>query len=381
MTQRGARCALAGAVVSSVLFVLAASHAQDSAGSVDAEPLLERAELRARLDELDAAEADFLEAIELITAADGEFAAALIRAYHGLAQVLAARGDYPEAVTVLGEARHVSHRNSGLFNLEQIELLDMLSEIYEQAGDTREAQRQQVEGLTIAQRHFGADDAGVVPYHFKLARYYELARMRGLAREQYHAALDIVRDDPDSTPDDELVPLTELVRIDTLTGATSRARRELEERLQSTLAAPAATRAEAYAVLGDTELADGDREQARDYYAQAYAAFSDPVAADTYFSAPRLINFVPPPSPVDWGRRRNAAYAWGSITASFGITADGKTERIRIVFADPPGLMETGYARRLAEAVFRPRLVAGLPLATSRLRFSHEFRHFVPDED
>lgn len=381
MIRRGARCVLAGAVVSSILFVLAPGHAQDSPVSVDAEPLLERAELRARLDELDAAEADYLEAIELITAADGEFAASLVRAYHGLAQVLAARGDFPEAVTVLGEARHVSHRNSGLFNLEQIELLDTLSEIYEQAGDTREAQQQQVESLTIAQRHFGADDAGVVPYHFKLARYYELARMRGLAREQYLAALDILRDDPDSALDDELVPLTELVRIDTLTGATSRARRELEERLQSTLGAPDATRAEAFAVLGDTELADGDHEQARGYYAQAYAAFADAGAAEAYFSAPRLINFVPPPSPVDWGRRRSAAYAWGSITASFGITADGKAERIRIVVADPPGVMEGGYARRLAEAVFRPRLVAGLPRATSRLKFSHEFRYFIPEED
>jgi tetratricopeptide (TPR) repeat protein len=282
---------------------------------------------------------------------------------------------------VLEEARHISHRNFGLFNLSQIELLDELSAVYDQAGDTRQAQREQLEILNVAQRHFGTGNAGVIPYHYKLAGYYELARMHGRARDEFERALEIVRSNPASGPGDELEPLTELVRIDARTGETSRARRELEERLHVTADVDAATRAEAYAVLGDFELANGRIDTATDFYGQAYASFADAYAADAYFRAPRLIDFVPPPTAVDFGRRRNAPYAWGSITARFGVTATGKAERIAIVVSDPPGLMDARYARRLAEAVFRPRLAAGQPVATSRLRFSHEFRYFLPEED
>jgi len=388
MTPRYAGFILAGAVASSLLFVAPESQPQEptaasaAAGTpLDAEQLLARGELRTQLDDLDAAEADFLDAIELITATDGEFAAALIRAYRGLARVLAARGDLPEAITTLESARHVSHRNFGLFNMEQAEILDELSGVYEQAGDTREAQQQQQEILDVAQRHFGADAADVIPYHFKLARYYELERMRGLARDQYARALEIVRDDPQSTPADELPMLTELVRIATLTGEASRARRDLEDLLRSDVTAAAAIEAEAYAVLGDDELVNGRLDGAAEFYAQAHAVFAIPDEGDAYFRAPRLINFVPPPSPVDWGRRRGGDYAWGAITAAFGLTATGKAERIAIVVSDPPGLMDALYARRLAEAVFRPRIEGGHMVATNRLRFSHEFRYFLPDEE
>ena len=388
MTPRYAGCILAGAVAWSLPLVALRGHAQEPADAstatgtpLDAAGLVERGELRTRLDDLDAAEADFLDAIELITATDGEFAAALIRPYRGLAHVLAARGDFPEAVTALEAARHVSHRNFGLFNMEQADILDELSGVYEQAGDTREAQQQQQEILDVAQRHFGADAADVVPYHFKLARYYELERMRGLARDQYARALEIVRSDPQSTPGDELPALTELARVATLTGEASRARRDLEALLQAGVTAAAAVEAEAYAVIGDDDLVNGRIDGAADFYALAHAAFADPSEADAYFRAPRLINFVPPPSPVDWGRRRGGDFAWGSITAAFGLTATGKAERIAIVVADPPGLMDALYARRLAEAVFRPRIEGGQMVATNRLRFTHEFRYFLPDEE
>jgi len=388
MTPRHAGFILAGALASSLPSVALRSQPQEPTGAsvaaatpLDAEQLVERGELRLQLDDLDAAEADFSDAIALITAADGEFAAGLIGAYRGLAQVLAARGDFPEAVTALEAARHISHRNFGLFNIEQAEILDALSSVYEQAGDTREAQQQQQEILEIAQRHFGADATDVVPYHFKLARYYELERMRGLARDQYARALEIIRSDPRSTPGDELPALTELVRIATLTGESSRARRDLGALLQTDVTAAAAVKAEAYAILGDDELVNGRIDAAADFYAQAHAAFTNASDADAYFRAPRLINFVPPPSPVDWGRRRGGDYAWGAITVAFGLTATGKAQHIAIVVADPPGLMDALYARRLAEAVFRPRVEGGRMVATNRLRFSHEFRYFLPDEE
>jgi tetratricopeptide (TPR) repeat protein len=345
------------------------------------ENLIAEAALQAELDEFDAAEATYLEGIELLTSADGEFAPLLIDAYRGLASVFAARGDYAEAVTVLEQAQHISHRNFGLFNLDQTELLEDLSTVYDEAGDTREAQETQREILNVAVRHFGSEQLGVIPYHYGLAEYYDRARMRARAREQYEIVLDILAEDPQAQPGDALKPLRELLRIDTITGENSPARKRLIDVLAANSGVAALERAEALAALGDAALVDGDAEIGVQYYRDAYLALAahDSAAADGYFASPRIINFVPPPGPVDFGRRARRPYAWGSITARFALSPGGRASQIEIVNSDPPGLMDSGYARRLAEAVFRPRIAAGTPVATPRLRYTHTFRYFVEE--
>ena len=348
-----------------------------------AEELIALGAVQAELDQIDAAEASFVEGIERIIAADGEFASELIDAYRGLADVFARRGEFAEAAALLEQARHVSHRNYGLFNLDQAELLDQLSRILEDAGDTREAQQTQRELLDVAVRRFGRGDTAVIPYHYRLAEYYEAARMRGLAREQYELALEILQNDSATDPADLLEPLHEILRIDTILGEPLRSQRRLEEALDAAPGAEPLERAEALAALGDTALVGGDTESAMARYREAYAALSSngTASADAFFARPRMISFIPPPGPVDWGRRSNRAYVWGSITLRFALSADGRAERIEVVVADPPGLMDARYVQRLREAIFRPRLVGGEPVATPRLRYSHEFRYFVADSD
>ncbi len=346
-----------------------------------AEEIFALGTVQAQLDQLDVAEASFLAGIEQIIAADGEFASSLIAGYRGLADILARRGEFAEATAVLEQARHISHRNDGLFNLDQAEILDELSRILEDAGDTRQAHETQREILDVARRHFGAEDAGVVPYHYRLAQYYEAARMRGLAREQYEVALDILRDDPTAGPDQFLRPLYEILSIDTVLGEPLRSQRRLEEALEAAPMAAPLERAEALAALGDTALVGGDTALATTRYKEAYAALVDDDAADTFFAQPRMISFIPPPGPVDWGQRSDRAFDWGSITLRFALSAQGRAEQIQIVVADPPGLMDGRYVQRLREAVFRPRFLAGEPVATPRLRYFHEFRYFVADTD
>ena len=198
-----------------------------------AEELIALGSVQAELDQLDAAETSFVEGIDRIIAADGEFASSLIDGYRGLANIFARRGEFAEAMAVLEQARHVSHRNYGLFNLDQAEILDELSQILEDAGDTRQAHEAQREILDVALRQFGSDDTGVIPYHYRLAEYYEAARMRGLAREQYEAALDILENDPETDPARLLKPLYEILRIDTILGEPLRAQRRLEEALEA----------------------------------------------------------------------------------------------------------------------------------------------------
>lgn len=394
MSARGAASLAVRAAAIGLLVAVAAAEAQDDRDGpsepvtsderqISAEELIALGGVQAELDQIDAAETSFLEGIERIIAADGEFASALIDGYRGLAKVFARRGEFAEATAVLEQARHVSHRNYGLFNLDQAEILDELSQILEDAGDTRQAHETQREILDVASRHFGSDDTGVIPYHYRLAEYYEAARMRGLAREQYEMALDILQGDPATAPEQILKPLYELLRIDTILGEPLRSRRRLEEALEAAPNAQPQVRAEALAAMGDSALVDGDTELAIGRYEQAYAelARDGAASADAFFAQPRMISFVPPPAPVDWGGRSERAYEWGSITLRFSLSATGRAERIQVIVADPPGLMDARYVRRLREAVFRPRLEAGEAVTTPRLRYFHEFRYFVADSD
>jgi tetratricopeptide (TPR) repeat protein len=341
-----------------------------------------QATTQAALDDLDAAEDSYLEAIELVSSAEGEFSPLLIDVYRGLADVFSRRGEYAEALTLLEQARHLSHRNFGLFNLDQAGLLDEISGVYEAAGDTHEAQETQRELLKVAVRHFGGETAGVIPFHVRLAEYYELARMRALAREQYEAVLAILAEDPATPPSAWLEPLGELVRIDIVSGATSPARQRLLEALDASGESDPAARGRALAILGDWELCAGNTEAAFGYYRDAYASLASesPDTAEDFFGSPRMLNFVPPASPVDLSRAERRPYAWGFVTARFGLSASGRAAHVEITASQPPGLLDQSYIQRLNEAVFRPRMVAGQPAPTESLRYSHEFRYFVEVE-
>ena len=343
---------------------VAPAESDSISGSGGGEELVERARLQTELAEYEDAQGSYLAGIDRLIEANGEYSPTLIEPL--------------EAITVLQQAQHISQRNFGLLNLEQTALLDEMSRAYLAIGDTVEAQNIQRRRLTLAQRRFGEDDPRVIPFHNQLADYYDLSRMRVHARDQYEAVLAVQRENFGESDGRLLIPLSELVRIDIQLGDPSAARRRLLRVLESSENATPLEIANALAILGDWELARRRVEAALPYYRDAYAtlAAEDPVAAAEYFEAPRFVDFVPPPSPVDL-RGNEAPYAWGSITARFRVSAEGAASDIAIVEATPRGLMDSAYAQRLASASFRPRLLDGEPAETSGITYRHEFRYFI----
>ena len=350
------------------------------AAAADAQEPIERGRLQRDRAELDEAQASYLEGIGELVAELGEYSPMLIEPYAELARIYLLNDQPVEAIAVLEEARHVTQRNLGLFNLEQAPLLDELGRAHLQLGNTLEALNLQRERLTVAQRRFGEDDPGTIPFRNQLADYYDRSRMRMLAREEYEAIAAIQREHFGDDDGRLLIPLSEMVAIDILLGDARAARRQLQRVLESSTNATPSQRAGALAVLGDWELARRRTEAAREYYREAYAALEAgaPMLAAEFFAAPQLVYFVPPPTPVD-RRGGRGAYAWGSIGVQFSVTPEGKAANIAIVESEPPGLLDAQYARRLAEASFRPRFVDGEPAATAAVSYSHEFRYFVAE--
>lgn len=344
-----------------------------------ARDLLQLARIQTELAEIDAAELNYLEAIELLGRAEGEFSISLTEAYHALGRAYIRAARYPEALSALTQARHISQRNLGLFNTEQSALMDDMTSAYLGAGDTLEAASLQAEKLDNAVRRYGARDPRVIPFRYQLADYYERSRLLGRAREQYLEIIDTHETLPDAPEGALLTPLSALVRIGLLTGERGALRDRLAAELAAHSNANPAERANALATLGDWALVREGPEAARAHYREAYrtaAAASDDLRAGELFSQPVMLDFVPPLTAVDRGRRARP-HAYGTITLSFSVSADGRPWHVEVVEAEPSGVAESAYVRRLRETHFRPRLAAGEPAETPRVLFTHHFRYYV----
>jgi tetratricopeptide (TPR) repeat protein len=360
--------------------VAAQAGARDAAYSDDLSVL---ARIEAELGQYDKAEATYLQAIDALQTAEGEFTLSLMGPYRGLGRSYIKAGLYPEAITALETARNISQRNLGLFNVEQSPLLDDITTAYLGLGDTRAAQKIQLERLDNAVKRYGANDQRVIPYRYVLADYYQRSRLPDSARQQYTEVLKTQESRLGPEHPGLLNPLRQLVRIDLLTDQTQagEAHARLVRVLQENPNTDALERGESLATLGDWAIVADDFNAARDYYKQAWDAFSSAPGFDVAaaFAKPEMIDFIAPLSSVDRGEKSRLPYGWAEIDFSFDVAADGRPQNVKVMRPEgaQPSEFEPRYSRRLRETHFRPRLVAGEPVATESVQFTHYFRVYV----
>ena len=362
------------------LLILIAAAVRPAHAAGEAQASLERGRLELERAQLEDAQESYLEGIGQLAEELGPGSPALIEPYSELARVYMLADQPLEAITVLEAARDVSQRNHGLFNLEQVPLLDEMARAFLMLGDTVAAQNLQRERLDVALRRFGEDDPRTIPYRNHLAAHYDQSRMRMLAREEYEAVLDIQSEALGESDGQLLIPLSQLMAIDIRLGNSRSARGRLMRVLESSTNATPLQRGTALAVLGDWELARSREAAARDYYREAYDALraGQPSLAAEFFASPRFVDFAPPASPVDW-RSNPGSHGWGFIETQFDVSAEGKATNIAVNRSSPPLAMDGLYVRRLAEARFRPRLADGEPAPTAGVSYRHDFRYPVDE--
>lgn len=342
--------------------------------------LLSLARVEAGLEDFEAAERDYLRAIEILRDEDGS-PRVLIAADRALGRVYISSRRFSEAIAVLEEARALSRSSEGLFNVGQSDVIDDLTLAHLGVGDTATARELQQERLENAERRFGADDARVIPFLSHLGDYYDRSRLRASAREQYARALAISAREFGVGDPSSLGLLRKLAAIDLALGEPSEIRERLAAIIDSGDEIDPVERGLTLAVLGDWALVHDGLEAARGYYREAYAALADvdPGNAADYFSAPRMIDFVPPLTAVDRATRRDP-WTWGGLIIEFDVGADGRAYDVSTASMEPRQTrIASAYARRIRETHFRPRLRDGQPVATTGVRYSQSFRYYVDD--
>ena len=378
-TQRRIRDALVGA--SDFVAALPAAERSRELSEAASDPghpqdLVQLARIQSELAEFDAAETNYLAAINLLEERDGENSANLIAPYQGLGRSYINSQRFDEAVVVLEHARDLSQRSAGLFNVEQSLLLDDITMALLGTGNTFEARERQLQRLENAVRAFGEDDPRAAPFYRHLARYYNDSRLRVSARENFAKELEIQQEQPNN---DAAVAqsLRDLLRIELLLGDEEQAKQSLEQLLATSQLDPT-ERALSLALLGDAAMVEENHAVAVKRYGEAYTALQSvsPSEAEAYFGQPRMIDFIPPLSAVDRGRRSDP-YAWGSVRLRFDVNAEGRAIDIETLQIEPESDADAAYNRRLRETHFRPRLEQGVPTATSNVEFEHFFRYYV----
>jgi hypothetical protein len=381
MAARQARDALIAASDFQAALAPAQSSVELSASTSEANyyyDLMHLARVQAELGEHEDAEANYLGAIAYLEEREGQNSMELIVPYQGLGRSYINSRRFPEAVTVLEHARDISQRNTGLFNVEQTELIDDITMALLGQGNTLEAHELQLARLNNAVRRYGADDPRVAPFHHHLGEYYANSRLRVSAREQYEKALAIQESQLDGNVSERLESLRKLTQVELLLGDDDEARLRLEAALRESADLSAIDRGLSLALLGDSAIVAEDPTTAATYYAEAYAALesANAIQAQEYFSQPAMIDFIPPLNSVDLGRRSDP-YGWASIVLRFDVSEDGRVADVDTVEMEPSGDADEDYSRRIRETHFRPRLDGGVPVATSDVEFTHYFRYYV----
>jgi tetratricopeptide (TPR) repeat protein len=341
--------------------------------------------IEAELREFDDALEHLVGAVDIVVKAEGEYSPTLIEYYRGLGRAYIKSAQYQQAIVTLEQAQHISQRHLGLFNVEQAALLDDITTAYLGLGNTVDAQRMQLERLDNAVRRFGIGDPRVIPFRYTLARYYEQSRLPESAREQYEEVLKSQESRLGETDGGLLPPLRELVALDLLVaqGADPEQRDRLAAVLEQSGNVTDVDRGLTLALLGDWALVTGDTAAARGYYEQSWSALRANPEVDVaeYFRKPTMIDFVPPLSPVD-RNERSRPYAWAEIVLEFDVSAEGLPSGVRVVTRDPAtASLQSRYSRRIRETHFRPRIIDGVPVATTNVRSTHYVRRYVEKEE
>ena len=117
---------------------------------------------------------------------------AQIRPLHGLGVSFMGARDPESAVVALKRAADLSRNTDGLFNIGQVEFIDVLIDAYAATGRFAEAEKESQYAMRVEEAAYGRSSVKLLDRLDKLARWYEAERRYTTERSVYDRALNIL---------------------------------------------------------------------------------------------------------------------------------------------------------------------------------------------
>ena len=317
-------------------------------------------------------EENFIRAIDMIRAVEGNFNDAVINPLIGLGINYQQRGDSIQAMSIFEEARTVNRRVHGLMNEGQIDILDHMSNVMIDMQRYAEADRLQVDALQLRERIYGEDSMEILPAIYKFARWLRSAYRFQEERDQYSRAMGIIREN-------EMEMSPAMIRVLRETGNSFRVQKYPEGRgisaLRRALEIAEAqeqpddlTIAEILVDIGDWNTAFSKVGPTGDEYRRAWELLGEVENGDQlrydWFYEP---DYVLRENPSNRGIHNSSepGVLPGYVLVRFDVEASGRTTNVRVVESVPPGLKDDSTARAINRSRFRPRMIDGEIVAST----------------
>lgn len=342
-------------------------------------------------------------AIGIIERVDDMLSPGLINPLRGLGAAQLASGRPDLARDAFDRAVHISHVNEGPHNLDQIEILESLSETYLSVGEFEDAADVQKRIFYLQARNVDDRSLDIIPALRTRAEWQRRMHLYDQERFTWRRIISIIEDEKGNESLELVEPLTELGKSYLFVGysdvpfvdtsSTASGEIYLKRAVRITERNEAATwldQTKAMLELADFYLMTGRPNRGHRIYGDVWELLS----ADESRLAARaeeleqtvLLQEVYPPrmyggDPAVPLLEAPPGYETGSVTYEYTVTTRGTPRDVVIVQADPVGLdsMYETVARDVRRMIYRPRIVGGQPVDTSNVSFSHSFYYREAD--
>lgn len=361
-----------------------------------------------------AAEAGYQRVIALIEATGRMTNPRLARAYAGLGSTYHAARRYDLAAASLDRAIALNRRAEGLFNEEQLPLLDKQAAALTEVGRVEDALLAHRYALRVVARHQGERSLAFARQLESLGRWYTQVRSFEAGRATLRQSAELVQ---------ALAGADSVELVGPLSGMADNARRWLADPLireqgsadeqrssmfhdpvlpmppslsPSTIAteglkalerataivdanpdSPPALVAGVHSQLGDWHTARQLPDRAKPSYQRAWAVAG--TAPDggklqqALFGAPALIRYTPPDNWDRYARRPPEEAERLDVEMEMTVTATGSVRDPRVIAGGGDARLASQALRAASGALYRPRLVDGQPVDTPGVRFVQPF--------
>jgi TonB family protein len=332
----------------------------------------------------DEAAENYLTAVEIYRAIDGPFTPLAIAPLTQLGDNYREANDNVNAVSAYSEARTVSRRVFGLHNVEQIDLLDRMSDSLLSLNQLAEAEAQQLEALRLVQRANAPDSDAVLEAIYKYAEWLGGRGLYQLQRDQYTRALRIIRNG--SGGENDVRQVTPLLGIANTyrqernpAGPGYAALQDAFALLREQPERDVLAMATALRDIGDWNTAFGKVGYAGGEYQRSWEMLASLPNGDQlrrqWYSGANYVLYEPL-SPR--GVSMDPAAVAGHVLVRFDIDTAGSPSNVTLLESSPPGFKDDAVLRHIRRSRFRPWIVDGVASPGRGLAIRVDFR-YLPD--
>jgi hypothetical protein len=332
-------------------------------------------------------------AVESIERSHGQFDLRLMAPLRGLAIAHMETGQRASAVSALRRAQNLTHRHMGVYNTDQLPILDMLLTAAGNRARSGVTDPLLAFNVKVHEEAFGKDDPRIVPALLRMAEYMadrgkRIGSFRAKGAIDFRASINHSRraltileqhygaDDPRLIDTLRVIAETRLKRGFGKGDAVA-AMRRAHDIVDTATASDVSERAHAKVELGDLYTL-WDDHRSSEAYRDAWKVIPEgpkyDALRDELFGEPSRISTD---SFNMWLRER----PWRTDRVNFlefgyVVRADGRARRFQTVEGNVPQSARQRLRSKLRRARFRPRMVDGDVVETEGLRVRREFSLF-----